>query len=1565
LRGVLLTSKLIDVLRELPPSGSGGFEGLVSSLLEALTGRHFSLARSGSQEGRDMSSRVPEANVVAVECKRYGRDTELDERQLLGEMVQATRDIPDLDLWVLVASREVPSQLLESLNRQASETGIGFFALSDGDGDPGSLEVLCANSPEVVLNHAGIPAGCDKDELKKVLDGFSQHANYARRLSDLREYFVSSLAGYGNWRVRQNEGFLSSLTSSREARAQYGQPINLDEPGVLLVPRTSVRTAITKWYEGWKDSHSFLSVLGEEGDGKTWGVASWLANVIKGDDDVPAIVFLSSTDIADGADGPDVHGLLVTQISKRLRVGSREQASRRLERWVTRAAGDAPLIVVVFDGINERGAPDWWRRLLEQLAGETWNNHIAVIITCRTSYWERHFKTLSYLPVASFVTGPFNDTELDIALGYHNVTRESLQEGLLPLIRKPRYFDLMVKHREQITISGDVTPARLLFEDWRDRLERKANISLTVEEFQNLIRRLAEQHLIAHFSFSEEDVTGALPTSLDRSAVLEELRTGGVLQESGGKYTVNKQSLVYGLGLLLVDQLREAVNGDDDPREVIARWMEPHAEMDIKAEISEFAVLYVLGSDILPLKHKVALLESWVGSSNPAPDAAERLSAYLSRDPEAYVGLAESVWSDEYDNRWAQENLTLAFIRCYQYPSVSRVLLAAFERWLGFVHIEGTPIQRHKAEDGQRLRCEIATRLGRTVELGPVSLGAYTLTIIQDDGLLRLSRVALAVISHLQRPPFVRALAVGCLADALMGYPFKYELSAWVVRTCQDDVWTSLRSEINQLLALDSDIGRKAAVRLLSFEGSASASELIKSIPQETSRSKVVERHEQDPCTSFLQWNREECLKCLQREGLNPDWAARQIKNYVIDPSFPVPPSFIEELIESLNNVNKDQIWIVLGTTAEDHRLDTAEPTLAAHAPDALAEFIRSIDREISTRNGLNRRQLSIALGNHYLIFRHEEREAVRHAWENLIASAATWSKDEGEAEMFLLEVLLPQLSAEDQLSALLRRPERAANLIRYESNFLPLATFDAVRAQLTNETAVEVLHRILWFLTEHPSAIPIDLLETTILPLIDRDDSIIRSKVLELVYETKSPAAVGSIVNGTWKWDLSRDTFENHWGSLVLCEHGASLSFAELCGRIDPSYLGYAVTCRGNNSDEVKQYAELLHQVLLRLTKSGADLPLELPQFTIESSVEQRIEHVPRWSLAESSEQSITFASKYLRWGGIEPVGEFDFTDWNADASVRKRQKLQESVREAIAQQKESGNVWFGRDFRGAGLEEVITVRSDLIDEWVTSANPATAQGRERIRRGGAFYDALCTALLKQQTEKGVRLYWQLAETPGRTAVVDSDTQIDLLDFALFDMPKDGFLTVAWQRKLEECQSDQDLMKVVLLLQHGNATEWLWSYIVSRVDSEAPVDRARARVLLGFLDHDQSVTTMEQLLESDPETWMQELTQRARDQQDKRRWSKHWFRRFLTDSSDTSAWASFRLLLRCVDTSFWFWWESVKDQVNTIDRQSQRVTFMEDNSDNLRYAIAKNEKGITERLLGEKIMKRQVWPWM
>jgi hypothetical protein len=108
-----MARNLVDILSHVQPTGRDGFEGLIAELLQALSGTHFKLANAGYQEGRDMNSRPQVGNVTAVECKRYGAGKKLSLRELQGELGQVGLAIRDLDLWVLVTSRDVDSRLAE------------------------------------------------------------------------------------------------------------------------------------------------------------------------------------------------------------------------------------------------------------------------------------------------------------------------------------------------------------------------------------------------------------------------------------------------------------------------------------------------------------------------------------------------------------------------------------------------------------------------------------------------------------------------------------------------------------------------------------------------------------------------------------------------------------------------------------------------------------------------------------------------------------------------------------------------------------------------------------------------------------------------------------------------------------------------------------------------------------------------------------------------------------------------------------------------------------------------------------------------------------------------------------------------------------------------------------------------------------------------------------------------------------------------------------------------------------------------------------------------------------
>lgn len=202
-----VSNTLFDLIPKLSAAtGECSFEGLIAELLKILTGRHFHSAKPGYQAGRDMSSRDSYGNTIFVECKRYKKTTELNERELLGELQQAKDETPDLDIWVLVTSRDVDSKLYESLHRKAAQDGIDFAVIADGDGEPSSLAALCANSSATVIEYLkSVASSEDLPKLENELDEIAKHPQFSEKVNRLKEKFLSPLVGYENWQIEQNQ----------------------------------------------------------------------------------------------------------------------------------------------------------------------------------------------------------------------------------------------------------------------------------------------------------------------------------------------------------------------------------------------------------------------------------------------------------------------------------------------------------------------------------------------------------------------------------------------------------------------------------------------------------------------------------------------------------------------------------------------------------------------------------------------------------------------------------------------------------------------------------------------------------------------------------------------------------------------------------------------------------------------------------------------------------------------------------------------------------------------------------------------------------------------------------------------------------------------------------------------------------------------------------------------------------------------------------------------------------------------------------------------------------------
>lgn len=744
---------------------------------------------------------------------------------------------------------------------------------------------------------------------------------------------------------------------------------------------------------------------------------------------------------------------------------------------------------------------------------------------------------------------------------------------------------------------------------------------------------------------------------------------------------------------------------------------------------------------------------------------------------------------------------------------------------------------------------------------------------------MRLGRVALGLISYVPHEPFIHTLATCCVAEAIMGSPSRYDELAWIIRTSPQPLWNAVRMEVEQLLNTNNRIAYQAAYRLLSFIGNAEARQIQEGLPDDLfPPHPLAEKHESDPCTSGLAWRRQDCEQCVTRTDLAPSWLAQRIKPHCIDPDLPVPADIGARLAPLAETIDIQSMHTVLAHTSADRAFDEYEAALCAYAPEALADVVRRLMHHIAEREGMALRQLSFIIKEHSLILIEEEHNAIYQAWSKLY-EAGDFADDNVEtAEMLLFSEVLKQLNSQDQLSHLLNRPEKLNDRVIYEEYFQPITDWENVWQQLATAANVEAITRLLWFISAHASTIPPQDVDTYVVPLLTHDESFVRAMALRVIFASKVETSLNAVVHGSWTWHSSSHDQENSWGSLILCEHGSHLSFSDIARRIHPVYLGYAVRYRGNKSDEVAAYAEMLHRQWLILGAEAPELAADFPSIYLETfSAGDNMKYIHRWGLAEQNNtQGVKFNSMGTSWGGDVGIEMPDFLKAMGEDFEQRQQESIERVNEAVREQVAAGNEWFAHRFFPDALDQVLRIRPDLVDQWVSNALSEQPDATRRLQVGSTFYEALCETLLQVDPERGLALYWHLQTVPRFVSTQDSNSKILLLDYALFRASSTVIVQQAWEQRLEQSTTDQELLTVVIAAQAGQGRDWLWSYIVHGLQSDVPLAYMRALTLLSLVDTEASYERLSALQTQVPDTWVRKLVNTSLERWQRNAWAKH-----------------------------------------------------------------------------------------
>lgn len=449
---------VLHSIQRLTPSGHNGFEGLIARLLERLTGQRLFLALSGQQGGKDLAGGSRTGNALAVECKRYLDKTQLTVDELVAKLTDAATGAIPPDLWMVVTSKRLGNQHHEKLIRVARAHGISYFPIDtdadSGDGELSTLAVLLAADPGIVIDHlrrfAPVLSDSTADEIEIWLAAHAARPDTLMALERMRHELLAENIGYDHWRLAQNCRFIEVVADSRMTKAAYEQDLAVRDRAARLVRRDSVSIELSNWWETWHEKPRHCVILGEEGDGKTWAAADWLAEQTLNDRFPPA-VFIPSGEVV----AKDPLDMIAGAIRRSLDHSDVQDWSRRLKRWLKPPEGGVPRLLLVLDGLNERPSGPWGA-LLAALSAPPWAGVIAVLMTCRTLFWNEHLA--ARVPGAeSIVVMPYDDRELVLALSLRRLMRCDVDDRLLPLLRKPRYLELMVRLRGEMAHAGEIT----------------------------------------------------------------------------------------------------------------------------------------------------------------------------------------------------------------------------------------------------------------------------------------------------------------------------------------------------------------------------------------------------------------------------------------------------------------------------------------------------------------------------------------------------------------------------------------------------------------------------------------------------------------------------------------------------------------------------------------------------------------------------------------------------------------------------------------------------------------------------------------------------------------------------------------------------------------------------------------------------------------------------------------------------------------------------------------------------------------------------------------------------
>jgi hypothetical protein len=1173
---------------------------------------------------------------------------------------------------------------------------------------------------------------------------------------------------------------------------------------------------------------------------------------------------------------------LIAQTNGEFSEPARKRWRRKLERWHKKGTQDAPRLVVIIDGLNQRPQTDWGL-LIDAMASDLQRIGGRLIVTTRTSYYETRVKPRLPSPVHEVNVPEWTDVERDAILAAHGIQGVGLRPAVAAPLRNPRLLGIALEllQSEQIKELDELSPSRLLFEHIRTH-ECDAPSPQPAHEFarklqdhaREIIRRITEQQRddLNVFDGGLEAVSGGrffVPVEGDPT-----------------RYSLKEDGLTLALGFALLDELRAARRNGRDLADALEAITEPISALDRTAD-AVFAALTVACLDEQCVAEiGAALVGAFADLQNPNSDEFRAFAALAAKRPEVFMKAAyrtclASARQANFD--WIEAALHEAKANDHAWSVMSPFI----KSWLA--HYSLAPEARmfsHRTRDpAEKVEEERAKRQSEIdVKLGALSASERELldTLVRHDSgdLAALTRLALTLLAGKPLAPFAPALAHWSFANALNGsYGGPYKEFVHLIRlNCAD--WREARDAI-----------LKSCGRFESADVSRTGKWALAHLLQATGDTADAGRAQ---------------LLIEELATDHPKFRWRLVEDYcATDPCNPVSPrpENIAGTAEKYAAIDVSKIRRSMGNSEVDHFFETARPGLARFEPGVAIDKHREFIANVLARNGFALRQGIFETHHHNPLVTPEH----AHSLVDRVKAGTVWDLDDDLPERdrwvvseYHLLLAFPLLTARTQIDTMLsgHAIDHILCELMYVAKPLDEVTFEVLLDKAVSDNDERAQFIVLVF--GGSTATPVSQKARRHLARLAQGASgRVRAHALYLILKIGDEPAIETVAKSGWRAaaDSTRDD-ETWYGSLIILEAAARgmIRLDEVLDRIDPQLYGKAVTRLGS---------DLTRDAALRIDasiRSAAGLPLdaalpdiELPQQDGDSA------ELPRYTATEKPSAS------------ADPVDDALRRLSESNEAFQERQKRARELFTAFRAQLTKANAWVVIDrLQIREFDAIAAANRDLAESWYDLFTTLPTARRTFIHNLGLL---LAHALAEWNPDKAFRLFTFLSNSKPFVRFTYGLARVTLESMTLWSAKDHPFLESLRFARLDKAGNDDELAVEVLAALLSGKDAMLRTYIESRLHTGQPAMIARALMVAGFSDHNKFNDEVLGRYEKDTPGFIGRARAAAMYTYERNVWSKHWFRQMRETQSPEDFWRYSVLLSKIIDGRFEVW-HSVVDHV-------------------------------------------------